>query len=353
MMGKFLKIFSIILVVILAGIAFFAIKTGSAKLQVQAQKSIKLQAQLDAEAEQQKEIEENEKLRLESIKNTLPRIICWGDSLTAGSGGGGTDYPSILANLIKLEVKNYGVGGETSEQIAYRQGGKKFFVDAVVIPSTTSKIAINLINENGERINLLDQGSSGINPCTIGGVTGEITLDKGSDTYYFKRQVAGNEVSVLSNTQVLTYGIIDNNPNDIIIIFSSTNDRTSIDKAKNIVAIQRAMIKCSGSTKFIIIGPTRNFEEDIISVLNNEYGSNYFNFRKYLLENALSDANIMPSEQDNKDLQNGVVPASLRSDDIHGNKIYYELLGKQMYKKIMDLGYLSQEQIDYLGLNKN
>src|SRR5690606_8778503 len=62
-----------------------------------------------------------------------PDIVCWGDSMTAGAGGGGTSYPSVLESLIKTinpnaNVRNSGVGGENSVTIAARQGGNPFVI---------------------------------------------------------------------------------------------------------------------------------------------------------------------------------------------------------------------------------
>ena len=44
-------------------------------------------------------------------------IICFGDSITYGSGAKeGDDYPSYLAGMVRREVINVGVPGETSGQ---------------------------------------------------------------------------------------------------------------------------------------------------------------------------------------------------------------------------------------------
>lgn len=54
-------------------------------------------------------------------------IVAWGDSLTAGTGatGPGTRYPAVAAGLFgpPRQVINKGMGGQTSRQIAARQGG--------------------------------------------------------------------------------------------------------------------------------------------------------------------------------------------------------------------------------------
>jgi len=51
---------------------------------------------------------------------SLTTIACWGDSLTDGAGGGGTNYPSVLASTLSRSVYEGGVGGETSTQVKDR-----------------------------------------------------------------------------------------------------------------------------------------------------------------------------------------------------------------------------------------
>jgi len=46
------------------------------------------------------------------------RLQCWGDSLTAGTGG--VPYPEQLGELFDWTFANHGVGGETSTQIRSR-----------------------------------------------------------------------------------------------------------------------------------------------------------------------------------------------------------------------------------------
>jgi len=52
---------------------------------------------------------------IKNIDSKGHNIICFGDSITAGSGAGeGEDYPSLLAKELSLPVINAGRGGETT-----------------------------------------------------------------------------------------------------------------------------------------------------------------------------------------------------------------------------------------------
>lgn len=76
-------------------------------------------------------------------------IDCFGDSLTAGAGGNGQNLPTCLSAYLPTRmVNNWGIGGQTAEQIAARQGGRPVtlsitggaltanFASAAVVPST-------------------------------------------------------------------------------------------------------------------------------------------------------------------------------------------------------------------------
>src|SRR5690606_37503257 len=113
----------------------------------------------------------------------LPSIVCWGDSLTTSS------YPRFLAKLTGRTVTNRGVGGNTSAQIAARQGGRPTYV----------KLAGGRIPTSGA----VDVAEFTVVPMTqygrqqlegtLGGVRG--VLHRHSDTAYtFTRAQAGEAV---------------------------------------------------------------------------------------------------------------------------------------------------------------
>ena len=59
------------------------------------------------------------------------------------------------------------------------------------------------------------------------------------------------------------------------------------------------------------------------------------------MENGLKDAGITASDQDAADMSQGEIPSSLRVDVVHGNSVFYRLLGNQVYEKFRELGYIS------------
>ncbi len=298
--------------------------------------------------EEKKVKEENDK----RIKDSLPRVLCWGDSLTAGVGGNGVNYPDVLSNLSGLSVMNYGVGGETTNLISMRQGSTPFYTNSFVIPSKKESVKISIIDSNGNDIKF--KKNLGINPVTINGVQGNIQINKDSNEYYFTRITEGDETIVNDNTQIMTNSMQDKKENDILIIFTGTNDKPDTTTIQDVINIQKNMINNANTDRYIIIGLTsKNYMPQVAEVnqiLAQEYGEHFIDIRTYILEHGLEDAEIKATEQDSSDIQNGEIPSSLRSDEVHGTSKFYTIIGKQVFNKILELGYLNDEQKEYLGI---
>ncbi len=87
--------------------------------------------------------EGNESQQTNEVK--IKFICTWGDSLTAGSGGSGTTFPTVLQSLLgeSYKVINCGIGGENSLTIAGRQGGIPMAIKhSVELPADNSEIII-------------------------------------------------------------------------------------------------------------------------------------------------------------------------------------------------------------------
>ena len=108
-------------------------------------------------------------------------IVAWGDSLTAGG------YPALAGALFSPEraILNRGIGGQTSTQIAARQGGRPIVVTVAndIIPAATRKIwnfsggtagwfASSFDAGETSKITLSNVGSNAIRISTSGGAAG-------------------------------------------------------------------------------------------------------------------------------------------------------------------------------------
>ena len=106
-----------------------------------------------------------------------PDIVCWGDSLTYGTGGEGVTYPSVLADETGLTVYNYGVCGEKADQIAVRMGLYPMTTGAFTIPAEREPVALSLLCDGEDPI-MLRLGDAGMNPCDIAGVKANFPIQK-------------------------------------------------------------------------------------------------------------------------------------------------------------------------------
>lgn len=274
-------------------------------------------------------------------REELPRIVCWGDSLTETSDGK-TAYPDVLKELTGTTVINYGLHSDNTRQIAVREGAIPLFVSECIIPAETVPIEVNVTLKSGKVTGLLTNGSVGVNPCMIGSVRGNLELS--GKTFYFTRAKEGEITPVTQGTRLSTYGALNKDKNDVVVLFSGANDGLSIDGVPSLIENQRMILDDIGSDEYIIIGPTYADETDNLSAINNalaeEYGEHFLNAHEYLVKYGLLDAGISPTSQDEADMASDYIPESLRIDYVHGTPDYYRLLANQVYRKLMYLGYL-------------
>lgn len=253
----------IILIVALA----FVVVYGSIRDKV---KNEKLQAMARKyNLNEQKRSQEEEQLK-QKILQQIPGIVCWGDSLTAGAGGDGTSYPSVLQGLIKqniyeIPVINMGVGGEDTNTILGRSGVAPFVANAFTIPSDLSEVNILLKSSNGRgvfplRQNGTNNSDGGVNPVTIDGIEGTISIEQASSAskefkYYFKRSSEDKTTSVPDGTPVITKAT--NLYNDYInIIFMGQNGGWT--NPDDLISQQKLLISKLGKNKdkYLILGLT-------------------------------------------------------------------------------------------------
>ena len=271
-------------------------------------------------------------------------ITCWGDSMTAGAGGGGTTYPGVLQSLLTAAgyagtVANRGVGGENTVTICARAGGNPFIVLPVggVIPATTTAFEITLQSNNGYVPAPLMQGASSYTG-RLGSVAGTFsrTFIGGVYTYYFTRAVAGAEI-VANRPTPLYLDIGDQGRGDINLIWigqNGPNPTRAIQDAKAIIQRLTALDK-----RFLVISmPGGTNAQDADDALwFAEFGRRFIPIRKYMVQYGLADAGITPTSQDTTDMANGTVPTSLRYDAVHWLAPGYTILANVIFQRLKEL----------------
>lgn len=331
----------------------------------------------------------NDNIVLESYTNEsvlddeIPErsITCWGDSMMQGAGcneayiyldNGIEDIsyfttPSALQYFTSINTYNFGVGGENSYQISLRAGGIPIYTDHDIYITDHSLAYVKFVDENEETITMDDYSGYGYEDNTY------------PDTVYIndvlccvERADEGLYISICSDadcdsvtemyinawTRVIPKAAYDHR-NDILILEMGSNGGWENDYDELIKQYQN-IIDNSYYADYIIVGDTDNpgesadIYQDVYDnngnyaglhatlweqSLYDAFGEHFLNTRLYLMENALSDCGLTPTENDIIDIQTGNLPEQIRADFTHFNSYGYYSKAKAIYLKGIELGY--------------
>ena len=334
---------------------------------------------------------------LDTVAQYLPGIVCWGDSLTTGSSGN-VSYPGTLQKYINtylcdiydfystvenaqdytrldwtqytvsIPVINMGSGMENSETVLGRSGVTPYVISkAFEIPADTEPVQIQFTAEDGKQVKPLTAGSAGLNPVTINGVEGTITLETNvqswGQSYYFTRSEAGSAVEVEKGTQVIS-GSTDAYKDYLHIVWLGTYDNLQ-DPAELVSDTKQLLSRqANNPDRYLVLGPCTirgswtsadvSVMDAIDSAMLQAFGNHYINVRKYLLADGMTDAKFTATREDKVVIQQSMVPISFRSNSTTGadlNGTAYRLIGKLVYDRMDTLGYFSEIRRE-LGLDK-
>ncbi|MCM1440159.1 MAG: hypothetical protein NC131_13300, partial [Roseburia sp.] len=237
--------------------------------------------------------------------------------------------------------------GENTVTIAGRAGAIPFRLMEFTIPTETVPVEIFYLEDEGKPIRPFEQGDSGINPCVINGVEGNMSGEKAEDGimhYFFTRSEQGDAVYVEEGTKVETWAA-SRFSDYIYVVFIGENH--GWNDAQDLIEQQQAILsmqkKYAGN--YIVVGlPTGTKEErhELEAALYEAYGDKFLNIREYLSTQGIYDAGLKPSEEDLARMEEGLIPISLLDDDIHFNADGYRLIGNFMYERMCGLGYFDE-----------
>lgn len=298
--------------------------------------------------------ENNESLRnefglIEEKEKTV--VNCWGDSLTMGAGAtiGSTDYPSILKTMLSSDwkVNNYGVGGQSAEQIALRMSAIPAYVKPFTVPVITeaTDIPIELFSTGGYETNFGNSTfavGAGTNNLTLGDFKGPLIVNSNGELCF---RVFWNSKSKTYDRPLRIYPYSYNKRDEIAIIWVGTNN--IMDTPEHIIDVQKSMVNSLTTDKYIVVGLTaKNYFSDIANynkLMYREFGEHFIDIRSYILNYGLSDVGITPTESDTTAIANGEMPPSLIYQDdgygVHFLPVGYQIIASQIYKKGKELGY--------------
>lgn len=308
---------------------------------------------------------------------TGKKIACWGDSITYGLGGqentfiksdnGVIDasdwsYPDTLKYYTGLDVYNLGVCGETSYDIALRQGGIKMYAGKQVTVKQGVRAQINIVDEYGSQVMLENfngyetDNDEPANVVYINDTPFQLEADNGKLYISVYGDSSNKSIKIKKGTQVVTKATHDIS-GDVLVIQMGSNG--GWDDYDELIQQYKAMIDNSGTECYIIIGDTDNPDESVDSAyytdssevgiddtlweaaLREAFGEHFINMRVYMIENALSTVGLEPTQEDIDNIDDGRVPESLKHDFTHLNSYGYYAVGVAVYNKGIELGYWS------------
>ncbi|RKR82663.1 hypothetical protein BDD43_2848 [Mucilaginibacter gracilis] len=254
-------------------------------------------------------------------------ISCWGDSLTQGAGG--VAYATQLAALLAdgRNIYNNGVGGDTSPQIAFRQGGI----------NVLCTITANTINASGATV--VTPANANIMQInrTITGSLFRIkgTLARLSDgTYTFTRTLNGSNIATENQVYFIPDGTAQQN--NTLIFWAGQNDPRSSSGVTDTLTNTAAMVAFTKAVnkRFLVMsvlganagssgGTGYNYIIQTNQALRDAYPDNFIDVRQLLIRSYDSS-----QAQDVIDHTNDIVPTSLRSDAVHLNTAGYGIVAQ-------------------------
>ncbi|MFA5941898.1 MAG: hypothetical protein WC809_21315 [Sinimarinibacterium sp.] len=261
-------------------------------------------------------------------------IFAWGDSWTSGVGAiDGESFPDQLQSLTGRTVYNGGVSGQTSDQIAARQGGAPALL---TLPGNMIPGSGPVTIQNQSTFPVSAEGPGPITG-TLGGVHGMLSFN---GNLVFERDDSGAPVAVPAQSPFDpdTYG----SQSEINVFWLGGNNFYDPAAVKSDIAKSVAFLF---SNKYIVLGllnagsePIGSDSYALITQLNADlaggYPNNFINIRKILVDSYDSS-----QPQDVIDHRNDVTPSSLRNDDVHLNEAGYAIIAQQVAAFIRSEGW--------------
>lgn len=272
-----------------------------------------------------------------STQKKLDPVYCIGDSLTLGAANQ-TSYPEYLKQNIDNSVSTIADKNINSAALAIKLNTLNVYVNNMTIPADTTEVSITLLDDKGANQNAIVQSQTNIDNCSIEGIAGSISYNAQNKNLVFKRKSKGESIKItkLTQVQIEKPEIKDNG---IVILYTGSYEQSI---GGSLITYQQDIIKAFNTDKYIVVSLTQNDRNETNNLLKETYGNHYLDFKSYLLEKGLSDASIKATSQDQQNIANKNVPASLLADELNGNSQYNELLAKQIISKMQELGYLQK-----------
>ncbi len=299
---------------------------------------------------------------------STPALLCYGDSMTFGAGGGASPYPTQLGNLLGRVASNLGVSAQRTYDIFARWGSYPILVPSLTIPASGS-IDFDMPIAWGRANPLISSNSAVTFAGTLAGVPcvlSYVSAGSGYYTYRLTRTGSGSAVAVLANEPFLI-DLADGRNSATPIFWAGRNSiglqETSGQSSqeqfdKFFTWHERAIQFLKPVDKhFIVMGPSNRNDEypgstttvagaalngdqsyslivAIAAEMRQRWPRNFVNQRAIVVAayNASNSTDVADFAADR-------TPTSLRSDSLHYNIAGYGKVAATLRDRIVLLGY--------------
>lgn len=277
----------------------------------------------------------------------LDRIVCYGDSQTAGFSWG----PKMVALSGTLtEAIGRGVSGQESGSVAVRQGGIVLTTTADCTITGTDPVLVGL-QADISPCNI--RTASSAMPMVMSGVRGTMTVltaaetpegmptfsrATGTFTGKFVADISpGDPVTVPSGTALQSQDVVDHPEyaECLTLMWAGTNDYAFAwpTHATGAVAAMKAMVaklkKSVDDPRFLVLSPTwwttetsdktgpRPLAIAVRDALEAAFPDNFVDQHRYIIQNGMDILGIEPTAADLASKAGDAIPRSLTSDGLH------------------------------------
>ncbi|AOH85718.1 hypothetical protein AWL63_19000 [Sphingomonas panacis] len=273
------------------------------------------------------------------------RLFFLGDSLTAGAGGGGVNYPQTMATLLGLPWINTAVGGTQSGSIGVRGGGIAMNLTlASDLPADGSEVDVVAYSQEFSNNQSAQSwtGTFGGIPVILRRYSSPSPNEATTLKYTMRRQNASSGSTAIPAGTRFFADLFKANEKDTFYIQAGRNDPKTT-RAQRIVLRDNilSMIDHFAHDRFGILPVANGAGEgkgtagydyimDANRLILEAVGDHHFcDHRRYLASNdAQADAGLTPDATSAAQIASDTIPDNLRSDSIHGIGTYYQLTGQ-------------------------
>ncbi len=266
-------------------------------------------------------------------------IDAWGDSLTSGTPAMGSPkaaWPYQLSELLDGRlVRNFGVSGQTSSEIAARQGALVARLTITGEPAADGAVPVTLAND----VPMPGEGAPRVHG-SLNGTPGTLLCDADAHRYSFLPDIAG---SAPARTPGAAPFFVDDHRDDINVLWAGRNDVLYKDATQTIENVERMAANVHNG-RFIVLSilnaegePRGSATYRTVETLNRElearFPGHFVDVRAALVEAAGT------TRADRGDRAADIVPASLRVDDEHLNAHGYHIVAQQVADYVVKHGW--------------